>query len=54
MEKWYLERVEKILKEVESILLGDCTMAHGVEIVIKMDVDEPAYVSYTIKEKVVI
>ena len=53
MEKWYVEKVEKILEEVKRILMDETPQAHGVEIVVSMEVGQPDYVSYTIKEKVV-
>ena len=53
MEKWYEERVEQILNDVEHILLGDAAMSHGARIVIEVKLNEPMYLSYSIKEKVV-
>ena len=53
MEKWYVDRVDKILKEVERVLMEETPHARGVEIVVTMAVNEPTFVTYTIKEKVV-
>ena len=53
MEKWYVEKVEKILTEVKRILMDEAPLSRGVEIVVSMGVGEPTYVTYTIKEKVV-
>lgn len=53
MEKWYVEKVEKILAEVKRVLMDEVAHATGAEIVVSMKVGQPDYVSYTIKEKVV-
>ena len=53
MEKWYIEKVEKILKEVERVLMEETPLACGVEIVVSMEVGQPTFVSYTIKDKAV-
>ena len=50
----YKETVEKILKEVEHILIDDAGASNGANIKIEIGRDRVATISYEIVEKVVV
>lgn len=53
MKKDYKAKVNRILKEIERVLIEDVSRSHGTKIVIEMGVGELTSISYEVKGLVV-